>query len=275
MVNLKNMIPKYFLLYLLINIQGSNSSKPNTQRPTFPSDLFPTPSTNTQFNEPSSLNIQNQIFTPLKESTQIKKIERNLNATTCLIENCEICYSTGSSCKTCKKNYKIKEGLCVSAATEDSSAKKHMRIIIIMAFISVPLILILFCCFIYLFFRKKPSTNTNRRVFSESMITEMNGLRSRDPRLSRQNIDLVSGDLYINSVSNLMITHDNFPDRFPLFEFTSELLSENCSICFEQFNDTSVLRITPCHHIFHHDCLYEWLVTNDQKRCPNDNTKLA
>lgn len=275
MVNLKDILGKYFLLSLFVCIQGSQSSKSNIQSISFPFYLFTTPSTNNQFIDTFSWNSLNQIFNTWRDFIKNKKIERNLNAAACLIENCEICNSNGKSCKTCKKNFKAQGKKCISAETEESSGNKNMRIIIIMAFISVPLILIVFCCFVYLFFRRKTSDHVSRRVFSETIITEMNALRSRDSRLSRLNQESSSADLFINSVSNLMITNENFPIRFPIFEFISELLSENCSICFEQFNDTNILRITPCRHIFHHDCLYEWLVTNDQKRCPNDNTKLA
>ena len=44
-----------------------------------------------------------------------------------------------------------------------------------------------------------------------------------------------------------------------------------CTICFEEYSKEKVYRITPCKHIFHHKCIYEWIITNRKKRCPNDN----
>jgi hypothetical protein len=150
-----------------------------------------------------------------------------------------------------------------------------MKIIIIMAFISVPLILVVFCCFIYLFFKRRPQSR--QRVFSESIMTEMQmaypGIPSRS-RLNRENLRN-STDSFIGTGTNLIITNQNFETLFPVVQFGSEIRGESCTVCFEEFSDSGVLRVTPCKHVFHHDCLYQWLVVNDQKRCPNDNSKLC
>ena len=47
-----------------------------------------------------------------------------------------------------------------------------------------------------------------------------------------------------------------------------------CTICYEEYSEKRVYRITPCKHIFHHECIYEWLITNKRKVCPNDNYRL-
>ena len=44
-----------------------------------------------------------------------------------------------------------------------------------------------------------------------------------------------------------------------------------CTICFEEYSNERSYRITPCKHIFHHECIYQWLIANNKKRCPNDN----
>ena len=47
----------------------------------------------------------------------------------------------------------------------------------------------------------------------------------------------------------------------------------SCTICLENFKvQNSNVCITPCNHIFHKDCLYDWLHDNiDKSKCPNCN----
>ena len=49
--------------------------------------------------------------------------------------------------------------------------------------------------------------------------------------------------------------------------------SNNCTICLEQFiEEQSIINLTPCHHIFHKECLHKWLCDNlDHPKCPNCN----
>ena len=46
-----------------------------------------------------------------------------------------------------------------------------------------------------------------------------------------------------------------------------------CTICLENFNDQNInVCITPCNHIFHKDCLFDWLHDNiENTKCPNCN----
>jgi hypothetical protein len=42
--------------------------------------------------------------------------------------------------------------------------------------------------------------------------------------------------------------------------------NENCSICFEIFKDNEIVNITYCNHIYHNNCITEWIKIN--KTCP-------
>lgn len=221
---------------------------------------------------PNTLTSKNSIKPKISEPNSIH-IYRILS-NSCEIKHCVECSKDKESCSRCASGYSLKSHNCTESENNSESNTKQMKIIIIMAFISVPLILIVFCCFIYLFFRKKPA---NRQIYSESIMTEMQmafpsmmgrGARQRD--VSRR-----SADSLIGTGMNLLITQQNFESLFPVFKFESSLNTENCTVCFEEFSEDNVLRITPCKHVFHHECLFQWLVVNDQKRCPNDNTKLC
>jgi len=41
----------------------------------------------------------------------------------------------------------------------------------------------------------------------------------------------------------------------------------DCSICLCDYQDTDKIRVTPCGHEFHSNCIKEWLMKNEN--CPN------
>lgn len=43
-------------------------------------------------------------------------------------------------------------------------------------------------------------------------------------------------------------------------------LQEKCTICLSEFEDGEDVRRLPCMHLFHIECVDQWLVTN--KKCP-------
>ena len=40
-----------------------------------------------------------------------------------------------------------------------------------------------------------------------------------------------------------------------------------CSVCFEDYKEKEFVDVTPCNHVFHTDCLLDWL-THDKITCP-------
>ncbi|PHU29066.1 hypothetical protein BC332_01159 [Capsicum chinense] len=58
-------------------------------------------------------------------------------------------------------------------------------------------------------------------------------------------------------------------DTFPLIPFWDERCGhfDTCCICTVEFDEISLLRALPCSHIFHHECILEWLFT-DARQCP-------
>ena len=44
--------------------------------------------------------------------------------------------------------------------------------------------------------------------------------------------------------------------------------SDKCSICHEEFVINTIVKILPCKHFFHCDCLSEWVISNRKSKCP-------
>uniref|UniRef100_A0A182N6Q2 RING-type domain-containing protein n=1 Tax=Anopheles dirus TaxID=7168 RepID=A0A182N6Q2_9DIPT len=65
-----------------------------------------------------------------------------------------------------------------------------------------------------------------------------------------------------------MIETNTFPHKYKRLRRVSETDedSEKCTICLSQFEIDNDVRRLPCMHLFHKDCVDQWLVTN--KHCP-------
>lgn len=203
-----------------------------------------------------------------------KQPSRNLDIS-CPVANCKIC-DESLHCKICNEGFKIEGKNCVSSKKKNNSSDKKWEIIITIAFSSLPLFFFIVCCFFCLHLRQRNRIAQSRREFSQNIMLEVrNNLRAREAESIRLNQLSSSAEEFISSESNLVINSENFAVRFPAIDAVSELMPESCTICFDQLDNNTTLRITPCGHIFHHKCLYEWLITNEQARCPNDNIKLS
>ena len=48
-----------------------------------------------------------------------------------------------------------------------------------------------------------------------------------------------------------------------------------CSICLAEFKKKSKVSITSCKHVFHYDCIHDWLYKNIRNpKCPNCNNEI-
>ena len=56
-------------------------------------------------------------------------------------------------------------------------------------------------------------------------------------------------------------------ERLPGVIFKTNYLNEsNCGICRDDFQDGETVKILKCQHLFHRECLGQWLISN--KKCP-------
>ena len=56
-------------------------------------------------------------------------------------------------------------------------------------------------------------------------------------------------------------------ERLPGVIFKKNFLNEsNCGICRDDFKDGETVKVLKCQHLFHRECLGQWLISN--KKCP-------
>ena len=137
------------------------------------------------------------------------------------------------------------EYLEISIETENPSKKA----IILLVVCGILLLLIIILIILYIFLRKKINRIENNRRNEENE-------REEKIKRNKQLIEyLLENDLKAKLFTKEIIVND----------------CEKCSICLEAFEyNKSQVSITPCKHIFHFDCLKNWLETEVlNPHCPN------
>lgn len=68
--------------------------------------------------------------------------------------------------------------------------------------------------------------------------------------------------------SQSTIERNTFPHKYKKIQRSGdgEDNIEKCTICLSEFEDNEDVRRLPCMHLFHIECVDQWLTTN--KRCP-------
>lgn len=70
-----------------------------------------------------------------------------------------------------------------------------------------------------------------------------------------------------------LLKKDNFDEIFKVVEHKNLEILDNgiCTICFEEFSSGKEYRIAPCKHLFHLECIYQWVIINGNNKCPKDS----
>ena len=141
------------------------------------------------------------------------------------------------------------EYLEISIETDNPSKQIRIIYIIVLVVCAVLLLLIIVLIILYIFIRKKIN-----RIEQSHLNEEIE--REEKIKKNKQIIEyLLENDLKAKIFTKDIVVND----------------CEKCSICLEAFeSDKSQVSITPCKHIFHFDCLKNWLETEVlNPQCPN------
>jgi hypothetical protein len=69
------------------------------------------------------------------------------------------------------------------------------------------------------------------------------------------------------------ISQEAIDSYLPILKYTQQVIptivgnSEKCQVCLNNYQLEDFIRILPCHHGFHKECVDEWL-TQGQNKCP-------
>ena len=116
-------------------------------------------------------------------------------------------------------------------------------------------------CFILYIIRYK----RNRELMTLRAINLANNLNALENHMDPQ-----EKKRKLEKLFKTMLKKKKYLKKYNINETTA------CSICLEEFvENKSIVCITPCMHIFHYDCLHNWLFTDNSKcQCPYCNYDL-
>ena len=142
----------------------------------------------------------------------------------------------------------IEENLVLSISTDNPSKRLRIIYIAIIALLCFFILVIIILIFLYFFLKKKMKLEQERRIKEE-----------QQKILAKKKLvqDFIKNDLK----SQLFSEKTNFND------------CETCTICCDNFIiGQSEVSITPCAHVFHHECIKKWVLEKiDNPICPNCN----
>jgi hypothetical protein len=98
---------------------------------------------------------------------------------------------------------------------------------------------------------------------SENIVEEI--LNNNDDDNNNNNDDNSNLDRNLNLSKFLIISYKDMPNKND---------HENCSICFDNYMDDSIILGTECIHFFHKDCMKKWLNASVRHTCPICRTDL-
>ncbi|OMJ83715.1 hypothetical protein SteCoe_14372 [Stentor coeruleus] len=234
----------------------------------------------------------------LDQGTYPNYNEKSIRKLGCYVENCIICSENNDQvCDKCNTTYIDRNGLC-EYNTKDSNDKdftsNESYLIAIIVGGTMFVLSIILCFTFYYLCHLRHIKGSNQRNPTRDISRSLNEIHS-STNYRHANIDSQSASNSIiltpvltqgiipsginkkNKLDGMIsLNSDNFNEILPIV--TESVLLENndtivCTICFEDYSKNRQYRITPCQHIFHSECIYSWLITNNSKTCPNDNFK--
>ena len=151
----------------------------------------------------------------------------------------------------------------IGAKKDNSKALKDSKYKYSLILVCIFFILCVISCFI-LYLIKYKRNRELIRLRAINMANNLNqfGLENRiDPEVKKNKLN----DLFKTKLKKI-----KYLKKLNVNETTA------CSICLEEFiENKSLVCITPCLHIFHYDCLYNWLFSeNSNCQCPYCNYDL-
>ena len=210
---------------------------------------------------------------------------------------------TKNECMECKINpdkdyfFNCKCSKCGTSASSSSSGLSSLATILIIFFVFIVIFGIAACIYSYFKVRKileqnnnqnnnqvnnhpnnhQVNNNQNNNQVNNNIVANVDNNNNPNDRDNRIVIDYN----YINSNENIVnpinkeITLDIIlKDKNYLGPKSCkeeyQKFNDFCTICIEKFkNDLDMISLTPCFHLFHHDCIKDFFKKSKDAKCPN------
>ena len=210
---------------------------------------------------------------------------------------------TKNECIECKINpdkdyfFNCKCSKCGTSASSSSSGLSSLATIGIIFFVFIVIFGIAACIYSYFKARKileqnnnrnnnqvnnhpnnhQVNNNQNNNQVNNNIVANVNNNNNPNDRDNRIVIDYN----YINSNENIVnpinkeitldiILKDKNYLGPKLCKEEYQKFNDFCTICLEKFkNDLDTISLTPCFHLFHHDCIKDFFKKSKDAKCPN------
>ncbi|CAK88681.1 unnamed protein product (macronuclear) [Paramecium tetraurelia] len=152
----------------------------------------------------------------------------------------------------------------ISANTSSLGVSHEMdqNLVIVYVLVSIAILLLVAWIIIILIrFRKSSRVHEETNTIPNSQINSNNNYNKRRNK-SSLNLNLL--DQYMPKLLYSQIL------EFPKCQELE--VQEACLVCLLEYQKNAICRLTPCHHIFHSDCLYQWVMKYEN--CPLCRTAL-
>ena len=205
------------------------------------------------------------------ESTDITNIKTKTNIDT--NREIEFTRSTKVIIKVLLKDAYTSPPITIKLAIKTSQMARVMSIIITVLFIGILAGCVIFC--IYRMYKNNEARKEARmflyRQARENMarIEQENNYYNNDENSQEESVDIEAAnkEKLDKLFSTKMAQH--------LYKKEYNEFGGGCSICLAEFKKKSKVSITSCKHVFHYQCIHDWLYKNIRNpKCPNCNHEI-
>ena len=206
----------------------------------------------------------------------------------CTIDECEFCRKFGVAfafdcyCSKCTKENTVEENTVEENSVEEkkennSTAKIVLSIISIFLFL---LLLIICCCCGKCIQNRNDSRiiriNPNAMNYGNNVNIRVGYNNNNLNRVNIQTNDNINSNNIIVPINKEITLDEIFSDVKKVgpkkCKKEYEKYNIECTICLDKFkDDIDMISLTPCSHLFHHRCLYDYFQKNKNAKCPNCN----
>jgi hypothetical protein len=116
---------------------------------------------------------------------------------------------------------------------------------------------------------REQQTNTALDDDTDSIALQVSDSGVEESKNGQQKQTLLPPEASVLSTSSLSAVTTPVPARVR----RNGIINDACSICLDDFTDGVQVKVLPCRHAFHTNCIDEWLTRSDQ--CPVDRETLA